>query len=82
MNMFDLTVCQDSHNSTTKIYMSRRKSLLSRKYLNKFFSLGQLHDFIKIVFGKFPDLLLFRFSKQPILSFSHNVGIVNWTAGI
>ena len=33
------------------------------------------HDFIKIVFGKFPDLLLFRFSKQPIASFSPDVGI-------
>ena len=32
-------------------------------------------DFIKIVFGKFPDLLLFWFSKQTISSFSFDVGI-------
>ena len=29
-----------------------------------------LHKFIRIVFGKFPDLLLFRISTKPISSFS------------
>ena len=33
------------------------------------------HDFIKIAFGKFPDLLLFQFSIQPISSFSPDIGI-------